>query len=70
MNLNEGLKRVSAVFFGLLGLVGFFVGIVVFIFSPIERTEAVFVTALSPIVAYLLHITICKVVEWVVDGFK
>lgn len=70
MNFNEGLKRVSAVFFGLLGLAGVFFGIFVFFIEPISRMYAVLVVIISPVAAYFFHKIICHVVEWVVDGFK
>jgi CHASE2 domain-containing sensor protein len=70
MNLNEGLKRVSAVFFGLLGLGGTCFGMFALIVSPGEWIPAIATAVFSPIAAYFLHKAVCRVVSWVVEGFK
>jgi hypothetical protein len=70
MNLNEGLKRVSAAFFGLLGLGGTCFGIFALLISPREWIPAIAVAVFSPVAAYFFHKTVCRVVSWVVEGFK
>jgi hypothetical protein len=70
MNLNEGLKRVSAVFFGLLGLGGTCFGIFVLFINPKDWLPAIAIAVFSPIAAYFLHKAIVRLVFWVIEGFK
>ena len=72
-NWGEGLRRVSAVIFGVLGVLGFGFGlgaaITWFNKNSSEVLAGLLFASLSPVFAVGLHNLLCRTVSWVVEGF-
>ena len=65
--MDKGLRRLSAVAWGALGL--FFAGVGLSVgFS--EEPEGLLVAVVALPLAYAAHMLTCSLVKWVVEGFR
>lgn len=68
MNWGEGLKRISAVFWGVVALLGVWAGIATLL-AQSTQVEVLVLGIAAAALAYPAHKYSCKLVAWVVEGF-